>query len=147
MLAHIARKYDRGYGHFTTHQNVQYNWPALKDIPDLLDELASVEMHTIQTSGNCIRNVTSDQYAGAIDGEVEDPHYFRDYPAMVNIPSEFLICRVKFKIAVTGHENDRAAIKLHDIGIVIVQNQAGETGYEVHVGGGQGRTPFIAKTG
>ena len=146
MLAHIARKYDRGYGHFTTRQNIQYNWPALKDIPDLLDELASVEMHAIQTSGNCIRNVTSDQYAGAIDGEVEDPRIISEIIRQWStFHPEFSYLPRKFKIAVTGHENDRAAIKLHDIGIVIVQNQAGETGYEVHVGGGQGRTPFIAK--
>ena len=140
MLAHIARKYDRGYGHFTTRQNIQYNWPALKDIPDLLDELASVEMHAIQTSGNCIRNVTSDQYAGAIDGEVEDPRIISEIIRQWStFHPEFSYLPRKFKIAVTGHENDRAAIKLHDIGIVVKQNDAGEIGYEVHVGGGQGR--------
>jgi sulfite reductase (NADPH) hemoprotein beta-component len=146
MLAHIARKYDRGYGHFTTRQNIQYNWPALDKIPDLLDELATVEMHAIQTSGNCIRNVTSDQYAGAIDGEAEDPRIVSEIIRQWStFHPEFTYLPRKFKIAVTGHENDRAAIKLHDIGIVVKQNDAGETGYEVHVGGGQGRTPFVAK--
>ena len=146
MLAHIARKYDRGYGHFTTRQNIQYNWPALDKIPDLLDELATVEMHAIQTSGNCIRNVTSDQYAGAIDGEVEDPRIVSEIIRQWStFHPEFTYLPRKFKIAVTGHENDRAAIKLHDIGIVVKKNDAGDIGYEVHVGGGQGRTPFIAK--
>ena len=146
MLAHIARKYDRGYGHFTTRQNIQYNWPALDKIPELLDELATVEMHAIQTSGNCIRNVTSDQYAGAIDGEVEDPRIVSEIIRQWStFHPEFTYLPRKFKIAVTGHENDRAAIKLHDIGIVVKKNDAGDIGYEVHVGGGQGRTPFIAK--
>lgn len=146
MLAHIARKYDRGYGHFTTRQNIQYNWPALDRIPDLLEELASVEMHAIQTSGNCIRNVTADQYAGAIADEIEDPRIISEIIRQWStFHPEFSYLPRKFKIAVTGHENDRAAIKLHDIGIVIVRNDKGETGYEVHVGGGQGRSPFIAK--
>ncbi len=146
MLAHIARKYDRGYGHFTTRQNIQYNWPALDQIPDLLDELARVEMHAIQTSGNCIRNVTSDQYAGAVDGEVEDPRIISEIIRQWStFHPEFTYLPRKFKIAVTGHAQDRAAIKLHDIGIVVKQNDAGEVGYEVHVGGGQGRTPFVAK--
>ncbi|MCH1542826.1 MAG: nitrite/sulfite reductase [Alphaproteobacteria bacterium] len=146
MLAHIARKYDRGYGHFTTRQNIQYNWPALDQIPDLLDELASVEMHAIQTSGNCIRNVTSDQYAGAINDEIEDPRIISEIIRQWStFHPEFTYLPRKFKIAVTGHVNDRAAIKLHDIGIVVKQNDAGEVGYEVHVGGGQGRTPFVAK--
>ena len=146
MLAHIARKYDRGYGHFTTRQNIQYNWPALDKIPDLLDELACVEMHAIQTSGNCIRNVTSDQYAGAIEGEAEDPRIVSEIIRQWStFHPEFTYLPRKFKIAVTAHKNDRAAIKLHDIGIVVKQNDAGEIGYEVHVGGGQGRTPFVAK--
>jgi len=146
MLAHIARKYDRGYGHFTTRQNIQYNWPALDQIPDLLDELARVEMHAIQTSGNCIRNVTSDQYAGAVDGEVEDPRIISEIIRQWStFHPEFTYLPRKFKIAGTGHAQDRAAIKLHDIGIVVKQNDAGEVGYEVHVGGGQGRTPFVAK--
>ena len=146
MLAHLARKYDRGYGHFTTRQNIQYNWPALDKIPDLLEELASVEMHAIQTSGNCIRNVTSDQYAAAIEGEVEDPRIISEIIRQWStFHPEFTYLPRKFKIAVTGHENDRAAIKLHDIGLVVKKNDAGDIGYEVHVGGGQGRTPFIAK--
>ncbi len=146
MLAHIARTYDRGYGHFTTRQNIQYNWPALDKIPDLLDELASVEMHAIQTSGNCIRNVTADQYAAAIADEVEDPRIISEIIRQWStFHPEFSYLPRKFKIAVTGHVNDRAAIKLHDIGIVIKRNDAGEIGYEIHVGGGQGRTPFIAK--
>ena len=146
MLAHIARKYDRGYGHFTTRQNIQYNWPALDKIPDLLDELAGVEMHAIQTSGNCIRNVTSDQYAGAIADEAEDPRIVSEIIRQWStFHPEFTYLPRKFKIAVTAHKNDRAAIKLHDIGIVVKKNDAGEVGYEVHVGGGQGRTPFVAK--
>ena len=146
MLAHLARKYDRGYGHFTTRQNIQYNWPALDKIPDLLEELASVEMHAIQTSGNCIRNVTSDQYAAAIEGEVEDPRIISEIIRQWStFHPEFTYLPRKFKIAVTGHENDRAAIKLHDIGLVVKKNDAEHIGYEVHVGGGQGRTPFIAK--
>ena len=146
MLAHISRKYDRGYGHFTTRQNIQYNWPSLERIPDLLEELASVEMHAIQTSGNCIRNVTADQYAGAIAHEIEDPRIISEIIRQWStFHPEFSYLPRKFKIAVTGHKNDRAAIKLHDIGIVIVKNDKGEIGYEVHVGGGQGRTPFIAK--
>jgi sulfite reductase (NADPH) hemoprotein beta-component len=146
MLAHIASKYDRGYGHFTTRQNIQYNWPALDKIPDLLDELAGVEMHAIQTSGNCIRNVTSDQYAGAIEGEVEDPRIISEIIRQWStFHPEFTYLPRKFKIAVTGHVNDRAAIKLHDIGLVVKQNNDGDIGYEVHVGGGQGRTPFVAK--
>ena len=146
MLAHIARKYDRGYGHFTTRQNIQFNWPALDKIPDLLEELATVEMHAIQTSGNCIRNVTADQYAAAIEGEVEDPRIISEIIRQWStFHPEFTYLPRKFKIAVTGHENDRAAIKLHDIGLVVKKNDAGDIGYEVHVGGGQGRTPFIAK--
>ena len=145
-LADIARKYDRGYGHFTTRQNIQYNWPALDRIPDLLEELAEVEMHAIQTSGNCIRNVTSDQYAAAIAGEVEDPRIISEIIRQWStFHPEFTYLPRKFKIAVTGHDNDRAAIKLHDIGLVVKKNDAGDIGYEVHVGGGQGRTPFIAK--
>ena len=146
-LAHIAREYDRGYGHFTTRQNIQYNWPALARIPDLLAELAEVEMHAIQTSGNCIRNVTSDQYAGAIADEIEDPRIISEIIRQWStFHPEFSYLPRKFKIAVTGHAHDRAAIKLHDIGIVIVRNEAGEIGYEVHVGGGQGRTPSLPKS-
>jgi len=145
-LAHIARCYDKGYGHFTTRQNIQFNWPALVDVPAILDELAEVEMHAIQTSGNCIRNVTSDQYAGAAADEVEDP---RPYAEMIRQWStfhpEFSYLPRKFKIAITGSAHDRAAVKVHDIGLRIHKNEKGETGFEVFVGGGLGRTPYIGQ--
>ena len=146
MLAHIARKYDRGYGHFTTRQNIQYNWPKLSDTPDILDELATVEMHALQTSGNCIRNVTADHFAGAAADEVADP---RPYAEIVrqwsSVHPEFSFLPRKFKIAVTGAERDRAAIQVHDIGLHLKKNAAGEIGFGVYVGGGQGRTPMVAK--
>ena len=146
-LADIADKYDKGYGHFTTRQNIQYNWPALVDVPDLLDELATVEMHAIQTSGNCIRNVTSDQYAGATNEEVEDP---RPWCELIRQWStfhpEFSFLPRKFKIAVTASDNDRAAVRVHDIGLKIIKNDRGETGFEVVVGGGLGRTPYVGET-
>jgi len=145
-LAEIGRKYDRGYGHFTTRQNLQFNWPKLKDVPDLLDDLASVEMHCIQTSGNCIRNVTSDQYAGAVADEVEDPRIVSEIIRQWStFHPEFSFLPRKFKIAVSATEHDRAAIKVHDIGIQVVRNEAGEIGYQVWVGGGLGRTPMIGK--
>jgi len=146
-LGEVARKYDRGYGHFTTRQNIQYNWPALVDVPDLLDDLADVEMHAIQTSGNCIRNVTSDQYAGATAEEVEDP---RPYCEMIRQWStfhpEFSFLPRKFKIAITAADHDRAAVKVHDIGLRLYKNDEGETGFEVIVGGGLGRTPYVGHT-
>ncbi|PWR17875.1 nitrite/sulfite reductase [Zavarzinia aquatilis] len=146
MLAHIARKYDKGYGHFTTRQNIQYNWPRLVDTPDILADLATVEMHGIQTSGNCIRNVTSDPFAGVAAGEVEDPRPWCEIIRQWStFHPEFSYLPRKFKIAVTGSEHDRAAIKLHDIGIRVVRNAEGETGFEFWVGGGMGRTPIIAK--
>ncbi|MGB6084957.1 nitrite/sulfite reductase [Parvibaculum sp.] len=146
MLAHIGRTYDRGYGHFTTRQNLQFNWPALKDVPDILKDLASVEMHCIQTSGNCIRNVTSDQYAGAAKNEIEDPRIISEIIRQWStFHPEFSFLPRKFKIAVSGTPDDRAAIRVHDIGIQIVQDGAGNIGYEVYVGGGLGRTPMIAK--
>ncbi|MEQ8281683.1 MAG: nitrite/sulfite reductase [Parvibaculum sp.] len=146
MLAHIGRKYDRGYGHFTTRQNLQFNWPALKDTPDILRDLATVEMHAIQTSGNCIRNVTSDQYAGAAKDEIEDPRIVSEIIRQWStFHPEFSFLPRKFKIAVSGTPDDRAAIRVHDIGIQIVQNGKGEIGYEVYVGGGLGRTPMIGK--
>ncbi|WP_421780504.1 nitrite/sulfite reductase [Kiloniella litopenaei] len=145
-LAHIARKYDRGYGHFTTRQNIQYNWPVLKDVPNILKELAEVEMHAIQTSGNCIRNTTSDQYAGAAADEIEDPRvYCEIIRQWSSLHPEFTFLPRKFKVAVTGATTDRAAIRVHDIGLAIVKNDDGEVGFEVHVGGGQGRTPMIGK--
>ena len=146
MLAHIARRYDRGYGHFTTRQNIQYNWPKLSDTPDILAELASVEMHAIQTSGNCIRNVTADHFAGAAADEVADPRpYAEILRQWSSVHPEFSFLPRKFKIAVTGAPRDRAAIQVHDIGLHLKKNEAGELGFAVDVGGGQGRTPLVAK--
>lgn len=146
QLAMIARKYDKGYGHFTTRQNIQYNWPKLKDLPDILDHLADVGMHAIQTSGNCIRNVTSDQWAGVAADEMVDP---RPYAELMrqwsSLHPEFSYLPRKFKIAITGAEADRAAIAFHDIGIRVKRNSAGEIGFDVYVGGGLGRTPMVAK--
>ena len=145
-LADIAEKYDRGYGHFTTRQNLQYNWPKLETTPDLLEELASVEMHALQTSGNCIRNITCDQYAGVVAGEIEDPRIYGEILRQwSSLHPEFSFLPRKFKVAVTASAQDRAAIKYHDIGIALVKNAAGETGFEFWVGGGMGRTPVIAK--
>ena len=145
-LAHIARRYDRGYGHFTTRQNIQYNWPALRDVPDILAELAEVEMHAIQTSGNCIRNVTADQFSGVAADEIEDPRIYAEIIRQwSSLHPEFSFLPRKFKIAVTGAADDRAAIAFHDIGLRIVRAEDGEVGFEVIVGGGQGRTPMIGK--
>ncbi|AMM84658.1 nitrite/sulfite reductase [Martelella sp. AD-3] len=145
-LAHIARKYDRGYGHFTTRQNIQFNWPKLEDIPAILSDLAEVEMHAIQTSGNCIRNVTADHFSGAAADEVADPRpYAEILRQWSSLHPEFSFLPRKFKIAVTGAERDRAAIQVHDIGLHLKKNEAGELGFAVYVGGGQGRTPMIAK--
>ncbi|PSJ55684.1 nitrite/sulfite reductase [Kumtagia ephedrae] len=146
MLAHIARRYDKGYGHFTTRQNIQFNWPALSDIPAILADLASVEMHAIQTSGNCIRNVTADHFAGAAADEVADPRpYAEILRQWSSVHPEFSYLPRKFKIAVTGAERDRAAIQTHDIGLHLKKNAEGELGFAVYVGGGQGRTPMVAK--
>ncbi|MDM9629753.1 nitrite/sulfite reductase [Rhizobium sp. S152] len=146
MLAHVARTYDRGYGHFTTRQNLQFNWPKLSDMPDVLAELATVEMHAIQTSGNCIRNVTADHFAGAAADEVADPRpYAEILRQWSSVHPEFSFLPRKFKIAVTGAERDRAAIQVHDIGLHLKKNEKGEIGFAVYVGGGQGRTPMIAK--
>ena len=146
QLAYIADRWDKGYGHFTTRQNIQYNWPKLNDVPDMLDALADVEMHAIQTSGNTIRNVTADHFAGAAADEIEDPRpvaellrqWSTDHP-------EFQFLPRKFKIAITGSPNDRAVTKAHDIGLRMVRSDAGEPGFEVMVGGGLGRTPMIGK--
>ena len=144
MLAHIARRYDRGYGHFTTRQNIQFNWPALKDCPDILAELATVEMHAIQTSGNCIRNVTADHFAGAAADEVADPRpYAEILRQWSSLHPEYSFLPRKFKIAVTGAERDRAVIQAHDIGLQVVKDAAGAIGFKVYVGGGLGRTPMI----
>jgi len=144
-LAHIARKYDRNYAHFTTRQNLQYNWIKLDQVPELLAELASVEMHANQTSGNCIRNVTADQFAGVAGDEIEDPRIISEIIRQWStFHPEFSFLPRKFKIAVTGAPTDRAAIRWHDIGLQIVKNDAGEIGYAVYVGGGMGRTPVVA---
>jgi len=146
-LAHIARRYDRGYGHFTTRQNIQFNWINLEETPDILAELATVEMHAIQTSGNCIRNVTADHFAGVAADEIEDPRIYSEIIRQWStFHPEFSFLPRKFKIAVTGAPHDRAAVKVHDIGLRMHRNEAGEAGFEVLVGGGQGRTPVIAKT-
>ncbi|MBV1705275.1 MAG: nitrite/sulfite reductase, partial [Hyphomicrobiales bacterium] len=143
-LADIARKYDRGYGHFTTRQNLQFNWPALKDVPAILAELASVEMHAIQTSGNCIRNVTADHFAGAAADELADP---RPYAEIVrqwsSLHPEFSFLPRKFKIAVNGAASDRAVVQAHDIGLQLVRDASGALGFSVWVGGGLGRTPMV----
>ncbi|TIX51392.1 nitrite/sulfite reductase [Alteraurantiacibacter aquimixticola] len=145
VLADIADKYDRGYGHFTTRQNIQYNWIKLEDAPDLLADLAKVEMHAIQTSGNCIRNISSDHFAGAAADELVDPRpYAEILRQWSSFHPEFSYLPRKFKIAVIASDTDRAAMRLHDIGIQIVKNDAGELGAAFYVGGGMGRTPMIA---
>lgn len=145
-LGYIARTYDRGYGHFSTRQNIQFNWIKLEDVPKILDDLASVGMHAIQTSGNCIRNTTSDHLAGIAPDELDDP---RPYCELIRQWStfhpEFAFLPRKFKIAVTGSTHDRAAVRFHDIGIRIVESDTGERGFEILVGGGMGRTPHIGK--
>jgi sulfite reductase (NADPH) hemoprotein beta-component len=146
-LAHISRVYDKGYVHFTTRQNVQLNWPALEEVPDILAELAEVEMHAIQTSGNCIRNTTTDQFAGVAKDEIEDPRPWCEIIRQWStLHPEFAFLPRKFKIAVCGSEEDRAAFLLHDIGLQLVKNDAGELGFEVFVGGGLGRTPIISSS-
>ncbi len=145
-LAEIADRWDKGYGHFTTRQNVQFNWPALTDVPDILDSLADIDMHAIQTSGNCIRNVTADHFAGAANDEVMDPRptaellrqWSTDHP-------EFAFLGRKFKFAVIGSQNDRAVLRAHDIGLQIMRNSSDDLGYRVFVGGGLGRTPMLGK--
>jgi len=146
-LAHISRQYDKGYVHFTTRQNIQLNWPKLEEVPDILAELASVEMHAIQTSGNCISNTTTDQFAGVACDEIEDPRPWCEIIRQWStLHPEFAFLPRKFKIAVCGSEEDRAAFLLHDIGLQLVKNDQGETGFQVYVGGGLGRTPVIASS-
>ncbi len=143
-LAHIGRKYDRGYGHFTTRQNVQFNWPRLEDVPDILAELASVEMHAIQTSGNCVRNITTDHFAGVAGDEIVDPRpYCELLRQWSTFHPEFAYLPRKFKIAVCGSQTDRAATQVHDIGVHALKDASGEIGFRVLVGGGLGRTPMI----
>lgn len=146
-LAKVARNFDKGYCHFTTRQNVQYNWPALEQVPDILAELATVQMHAIQTSGNCLRNTTSDHLAGVCVDEIEDPRpYCEIIRQWTTLHPEFAYLPRKFKIAVSGSEHDRAAVQLHDIGVYLVRNENGEVGFRVLAGGGLGRTPIIGQT-
>ena len=146
-LAVIAQRYDRGYGHFTTRQNIQYNWLELEDVPDILVELAEVEMHAIQTSGNCIRNVTADPLAGVAADEIEDARVFAEIVRQWStLHPEFSFLPRKFKIAVSAAENDRVLLRSHDIALRLHRNDVGETGFEVMAGGGQGRTPVLAPT-
>jgi sulfite reductase (NADPH) hemoprotein beta-component len=146
-LAHVARRYDRGYGHFTTRQNIQFNWIKLSDLPDAMEDLARGGLHAMQTSGNCIRNITTDQWAGVAPDEVEDPRIFAEILRQYStLHPEFSFLPRKFKIAITASAHDRAAVRVHDIGLRLHRNGAGEAGFEVVVGGGLGRTPFIGKT-
>src|SRR5262245_8449959 len=146
-LAHVARRYDRGYGHFTTRQNIQFNWIKLEELPDAVADLARSGLHGMQTSGNCVRNITTDQLGGVAPDEIEDPRIcaeiLRQHPSR---HPEFSFLPRKVKIAVTAAAHDRAAIKVHDIGLRLYRNDAGEAGFQVIVGGGLGRTPFIGKT-
>jgi len=145
MLARISREYDRGYGHFTTRQNIQFNWPRLEDVPDILALLATVEMHSIQTSGNCVRNTTADPFAGVAVDEIIDPRPWAELVRQWStVHPEFAFLPRKFKIAVTGATADRTAALVHDIGAQAVRGEDGEIGFRVMVGGGQGRTPMIA---
>ncbi|MBO9708988.1 MAG: nitrite/sulfite reductase [Caulobacter sp.] len=146
-LAWIARTYDKGYGHMTTRQNIQFNWIKLKDAPDILDALAEVDLHAIQTSGNCIRNTTADPYAGATAEEIDDPRVWCEVIRQWStLHPEFSFLPRKFKIAVTGALTDRAAVKVHDIGLILRNGRDGQAGFEVIVGGGQGRTPYVGQT-
>jgi sulfite reductase (NADPH) hemoprotein beta-component len=147
MLAHVARRYDRGYGHFTTRQNIQFNWIKLEELPDAMADLARTGLHGIQTSGNCVRNVTTDQWGGVALDEIEDPRIYAEILRQHStLHPEFTFLPRKFKIAVTAATHDRAAIKVHDIGLRLHRNADGEAGFEVLVGGGLGRTPFLGKT-
>jgi sulfite reductase (NADPH) hemoprotein beta-component len=147
QLAFIARRFDRGYGHFSTRQNLQYNWIKLDEAPDILAALAEVEMHGLQTSGNCVRNVTTDHFVGVAPDEVVDPRVYAEILRQyTTLHPEFSYLPRKFKIAITGADQDRAAVAVHDIGYVVKRNAAGEVGFKVLVGGGMGRSPFLAKT-
>src|ERR1700722_18255134 len=146
MLASIARRYDRSYGHFTTRQNLQLNWPKLAEVPDILADLATVQIHAIQTSGNCVRNITSDHLAGVAADEIEDPRpYCELLRQWSSFHPEFTYLPRKFKIAVSGAPADRAATEVHDVGLHLVHNAHGELGFEVLVGGGLGRAPMIGQ--
>src|SRR5438046_7702570 len=146
-LAHVARRYDRDYGHFTTRQNIQFNWIKLEQLPDAMADLARAGLHGMQTSGNCVRNITTDQWAGVAPDEIEDPRIWAELLRQhLTLHPEFSFLPRKFKVALTAAAHDRAAVKIHDIGLRMHRNGAGETGFEVIVGGGLGRTPFIGKT-
>src|SRR5919198_4908349 len=147
MLAHVARRYDRNYGHFTTRQNIQFNWIKLKELPDAMADLARAGLHGMQTSGNCVRNVTTDQWAGVAPDEIEDPRIRAELLRQhLTLHPEFSFLPRKFKVALTAAAHDRAVVRVHDIGLRMHRNGAGETGFEVMVGGGLGRTPFLGKT-
>jgi sulfite reductase (NADPH) hemoprotein beta-component len=146
-LAHVARRYDRNYGHFTTRQNIQFNWIKLEELPDAMADLAQAGLHGMQTSGNCVRNITTDQWAGVAPGEIEDPRVWAELLRQhLTLHPEFSFLPRKFKIALTASAHDRAAVKIHDIGLHMHRNGTGEIGFEVMVGGGLGRTPFLGKT-
>ena len=146
-LAHVARRYDRNYGHFTTRQNLQFNWIKLSDLPDVMADLARTGLHGMQTSGNCVRNITTDQWAGVAPDEIEDPRIWAEILRQHStMHPEFTYLPRKFKIAITASPHDRAAVRVHDIGLRLHKNGASETGFEVIVGGGLGRTPFVGKT-
>jgi len=145
-LASVTQKYDRGTGHFTTRQNLQLNWIALPEVPNILEDLANVEMHAIQTSGNCIRNITTDHFAGIAADEIADPRPWAELLRQWStFHPEFAYLPRKFKIAISGATEDRAAIRVHDVGLQIVKNDAGEIGFTVYAGGGLGRTPLIGQ--
>src|SRR5216684_7173403 len=147
MLAHVGRRYDRNYGHFTTRQNIQFNWIKLQDLPEVMADLARAGLHGMQTSGNCVRNITTDQWAGVAPDEIEDPRVWAELLRQhLTMHPEFSFLPRKFKIALTAATHDRAAVKVHDIGLHMHRNGVGETGFEVMVGGGLGRTPFLGKT-
>src|SRR6516162_5554857 len=147
MLAHIARRYDRGYGHFTTRQNIQFHWIKLEQLPDAMADLAGVGMHGMQTSGNNVRNITTDQWAGVAPDEIEDPRVFAEVIRQhVTLHPEFSFMPRKFKIAVGASAHDRAALRIHDLALRLHRNASGEAGFEVMVGGGLGRSPFLAQT-
>jgi sulfite reductase (NADPH) hemoprotein beta-component len=147
MLAHVGRRYDRNYGHFTTRQNIQFNWIKLEELPNAMADLASAGMHGMQTSGNVVRNITTDQWAGVAPDEIEDPRIWAELLRQhTTLHPEFSFLPRKFKIAITAAPHDRAAVKVHDLGLRLHRNEAGEAGFEVLVGGGLGRTPFIART-
>src|SRR5487761_288603 len=147
MLAHVARRYDRGYGHFTTRTNIQFHWIKLKDLPDAMAELAGVGLHGMQTSGNNVRNITTDQWAGVAPDEIGDPRIWAELIRQhVTLHPEFSFMPRKFKICVGASSRDRAALRIHDLAFRLHRNDAGETGFEVMAGGGLGRTPYLAKT-